>query len=108
MISTISQSERDSINYLSYKIDIGTANINDYVEYEKLLIKAGLTKDQIRAKMTANGFLSYQQYLDARNSAKTKEQKYVVNVIVVAGLVVLSAILGLLVATGKLVINEDK
>ena len=107
-MNTISQSERDTIEYLSYKIDTNTAVIDDYYQYEKLLLKAGLTQEQIRSKLTANGFKSYNQYIDARKSATTREQRNIVEVVVVAGLVVLSAIIGLLVITGKLIISDDR
>ncbi len=108
MTNIISQSERDIINYLSEKIDSGTAVLEDYTRYEQLLIKAGLTQEQIRAKLTANGFKTFNQYLDTRKSPKNKKEREVVEVIIVAGLVVLSAIIGLLIMTGKLVISDRK
>lgn len=107
-MNTITQYERDMIDYLSHKIDNNTAILEEYNHYEQLLLKAGLTQEQIRAKMTANGIRSYNQYLDERKSATTREQKNVVEVIIVAGLVVLSAIIGLLVITGKLIISDDR
>ncbi|PWK27046.1 hypothetical protein LV89_01858 [Arcicella aurantiaca] len=90
------------------KIDTNKAVLDDYYQYEKLLLKAGLTQEQIRAKLTEHGFNSYNQYIDARKTATTREQRNVVEVAVVAGLVVLSAIIGFLIITGKLIISDDR
>jgi hypothetical protein len=103
---SLSQSELDEINHLSNKIDNNTAHLEEYERYESLLLSAGLTKGQIRSKMNNYGYLNYQQYLEARANAVTKEHRKVVNVSIVAGLVVLSTLVMILIARGSLAIKE--
>jgi hypothetical protein len=97
---TILQNDYDAVQSISQKIDNGTAVLADYKEYEDLLIKAGFTQLEIRSKMTEGGFYNYEELLKAKENPLTRQQRKWINVSIVAGLVVLSAVLGYWVAKG--------
>jgi hypothetical protein len=106
-MKTLTQNEKNRVDELSYKIDNGTANVEEYKEYEKLLIQAGIPEKLIRARMNKYGYNTYEQYYDARKNAKTTQDKNVLEILIVVGLAVFSIVIGSLIATGRLIITED-
>jgi hypothetical protein len=65
-----SNDEIDKIDSLSDKIRDNTANLNDYEEYEKLLIKGGYTKDSIMQKLKNANIESYKELIDKRKQVE--------------------------------------
>ena len=82
--------EVKEIQLLSDKIDIGTAELKDYLRHEELLVKAGYNILDIRKKMYQYGYMNYEDYLEARKNPIDRQQKKAVSIYVVAGIVAFS------------------
>lgn len=107
-MNSLTQEEKNRIDFLSEKIDNNTAIVNEYEEYEALLIKAGFSREQITAKLRRYGYYNYKDYYDARKDPKTKAERNIVEIVIVAGLVVLSVVIGSLIVTGRIILNKTK
>lgn len=108
MENRISQSDINEIEIISQKIDKNKAVLEDYEKYESLLLQAGIEKDEITGSMRRYGFQNYKEYLEAREKPLNKEENKVVNVRIVAALVVMSAIISLYIAYGKILVSDEK
>lgn len=76
----MTQQEIDKIKELKYKIGENTASLQEYQEYEQILINNGVPKEQLIGILRQNGIYSWEQYLLQRNKAlKTFEQKRVLD-----------------------------
>jgi hypothetical protein len=88
----ISISELEEMESLSIQIDNDSTKVEDYKRYEELLLKTGLELTEIRRKMNKYGYSTYEDYIRAKKNPRTNEERKIVNIKIVAGLVVLFAI----------------
>lgn len=88
-VNDISDNELLEIENISEKIRYNTAILQDFKNYENLLVKAGIPIEKVNSNIKKHGFESYDEYYDAKVNAKTKYEKYLLNVTIAAGLVAL-------------------
>jgi hypothetical protein len=80
MENELTKKEFDEINFLKRKIEAKQATVNDFLEYQRLLLKAGFTEDKIMASFYANGVFSFEQYVRERDDdKKSVERSRVIN-----------------------------
>ena len=102
----VNSAEITEIQLLSEKIDKDLAELVDYKRYEQLLIKAGFEENRVRSKMHQYGYFSYEEYLNAKAKATTREQRKIFDVFITSSFVVLFAILLYWIASG--IVKKNK
>lgn len=98
--ATINKEALNRLNILTEKIRTNSASVQDYNEYEQILINSGaFTANEIHGYLSRANIHTYDALIDARNRAKTIEEKKGVETAVVVGLVALG--LAIIFASGS-------
>ena len=72
------------LEQLSKKIETNTANLNDYQEYENILMNSGLKKEYIYNFLNSAGFNNWEDFLSAR---KDKEREKNIGTAIIGGII---------------------
>lgn len=78
--------DRDRIKYLSKRIESNIATAEDYEQYQSILVRNGLSREQILDVMRSHGINSYNDYIVKRNEAKTFKDKNTYEAVVLGAL----------------------
>jgi hypothetical protein len=87
MNSRLNQNELQTLQSLSDKIDNATATLSDYSDYEALLIRAGISQEEIRAEMVKNNINDFSEYISRRQSAVTYQDRRITEAQIAGALV---------------------
>jgi len=87
------------LEILSKKIEMNTATLDDYKQYEHILLNSGLTKDYIYTFLTRAGFQNWESFVSAR---KDKEKEKNIETAIIGGIIGLG--LGLIL---NAMLNDD-
>ena len=77
---------------LSKKIEVNSATLDDYKQYEYILLNSGLTKEYIYTFLTRAGFNNWEDFVSAR---KDKEKEKNIGTAIIGGIIGLG--LGLII-----------
>lgn len=86
MNAMLEPSEKKSLDLLSERIKRNTATLQDYYEYERLLKKIGYAESDIKSELYKQGMITWEEYIQKRNLAKTNDEKNILEVVVLGSL----------------------
>jgi len=72
------------LEVLSRKIETNTATLDDYKQYEFILLNSGLTKEYIYTFLTRAGFKNWEQFVSAR---KDKQKEKNIGTAIIGGII---------------------
>jgi len=72
------------LEILSNKIERNTATLDDYKEYEHILLNSGLKRDYIYAFINKAGFNTWEEFVNAR---KNKQKEKNIGTAIIGGVV---------------------
>lgn len=95
----MSNIQTNQLEILSKKIELNTANLDDYKQYEYILLNSGLTKEYIYTFLTRAGFNNWNDFVSAR---KDKQKEKNIGTAIIGGIIGLG--LGLII---NAMFNDD-
>ncbi len=76
----------ERIDFLKDRIKQNAADVEEYLEYESLLMEMGFSKEKIWKNLNIYGIKSWEEFIRRRNLAETDSEKDFIEIKIVGGL----------------------